>query len=38
MAEPPDDETDPRIEQALRLGDLRKEVMDRIDGPSFEPS
>lgn len=31
-----DNEPDPLIEQALRLGDLRKEVMDRIDGPVFE--
>lgn len=36
MSESPEDEIDPRIEQALRLGELRKEVMDRIDGPSFE--
>lgn len=36
MSESPDDEIDPRIEQVLRLGDLRKEVMDRIDGPTFE--
>jgi len=32
----PGDETDPRIEQALRLGELRKEVMDRVDGPCIE--
>lgn len=31
-----DNEPDPLIEQVLRLGDLRKEVMDRIDGPVFE--
>lgn len=36
MLETPDDQSDPRIEQALRLGELRKEVMDRITGPSFE--
>lgn len=36
MPEIPEDETDPRIEQALRLGDLRKEVMDRIEGPCYE--
>lgn len=32
----PPDSADDSIEQALRLGDLRKKVMDRIDGPSFE--
>lgn len=31
-----DDEENALIEQALRLGDLRKEVMDRIDGPFAE--
>jgi len=36
MPESPDDETDQRIEQALRLGELRKEVMDRVEGPCFE--
>lgn len=40
MPEPSEQEDeegeDPLIEQALRLGDLRKEVMDRIDGPFFE--
>lgn len=36
MPENPEDETDPRIEQALRLGELRKEVMDRTGGPAFE--
>ena len=36
MPESHEDEIDPRIEQALRLGELRKEVMDRIDGPSIE--
>ena len=32
----PEEESDPLIEQALRLGELRKEVMDRIDGPVIE--
>ena len=36
MSEIPEDETDPRIEQALRLGELRKEIMDRVEGPSIE--
>lgn len=36
MPKTPEDETDPLIEQALRLGELRKEVMDRIEGPTFE--
>lgn len=36
MPETPEDETDFRIEQALRLGELRKDVMDRIDGPTIE--
>lgn len=36
MPETPEDETDLLIEQALRLGELRKEIMDRIDGPTFE--
>lgn len=36
MLETPEDETDFLIEQALRLGELRKEVMDRIEGPTFE--
>lgn len=31
-----EDTDDPRIAQALRLGELRKEVMDRVEGPSFE--
>lgn len=30
------DHPDDPIEQALRLGDLRKKVMDQVDGPSFE--
>jgi len=30
------DHPDDPIEQALRLGDLRKKVMDRVDGPTFE--
>lgn len=30
------DDENPLIEQALRLGDLRKEVMDRVDGPFAE--
>ncbi len=29
-------DTDPLIEQVLRLGNLRKEVMDRIEGPLIE--
>ena len=36
MPETPEDETDFRIEQALRLGELRKDVMDRVDGPTYE--
>ncbi|MCC5836088.1 MAG: hypothetical protein JJU20_15275 [Opitutales bacterium] len=36
MPESPENETNPLIEQALRLGELRKEVMHRIDGPTFE--
>jgi hypothetical protein len=36
MPERPEDETDPLIEQALRLGELRKQVMDQIDGPMIE--
>lgn len=36
MPDSPEDQTDPLVEQALRLGDLRKEVMDRIGGPVIE--
>lgn len=36
MSDTHNDETDPLVEQVLRLGDLRKEVMDRIDGPVIE--
>lgn len=32
----PEEEPDPLIEKALRLGELRKEVLDRTDGPTFE--
>lgn len=30
------EEPDEQIEQVLRLGDLRKEIMDRVDGPTYE--
>ncbi|MFP4353119.1 MAG: hypothetical protein ACLFTU_09845 [Puniceicoccaceae bacterium] len=33
---PEEEESDPLIEQALRLGELRKEVMDRVGGPFLE--
>jgi hypothetical protein len=36
MPKTPEDETEILIEHALRLGELRKEVMDRIDGPTIE--
>ncbi len=35
MTDNSDSHDDP-IEQALRLGDLRKKIMDRVDGPTFE--
>jgi len=36
MNDDPNNEHDAQIEQALRLGELRKEVMDRVEGPFIE--
>lgn len=36
MEDLPDNEYDTQIEQALRLGELRKEVMDHVEGPFIE--
>jgi hypothetical protein len=36
MPKPSDEENDPRIDQALRLAELRKAVMDKVKGPWLE--